>query len=136
MAYMRGEYYLWDDESGLHLWAARGYDYWDESGWHRDDDGQIYEGHLSNRENTASGVSIPQEVIDEYVVMRLAQLVYEGNLVQAIDRAITPRGYNGNIGGMMLEKNADKLKAALANVHLDSAPPYSWPQGETGGEAG
>ena len=78
MAYMRGDYYLWDDESGLHIWAHDGYDSWDKAGWHlreSDDDGEQYPvepTHLKDGINNASGVSIHQEIMDEYVMMRLA----------------------------------------------------------------
>ena len=91
MAYMRGDYYLWTDVSGLHLWAADGYDSWDESGWHRDDDGKDYpinDRHLENGQNTASGVSIHQEIMDEYVMMRLAELLESKQLDETLERTL------------------------------------------------
>src|SRR5689334_14266412 len=88
MAYMRGDYCLWDDESGLHIWAADGYDGWDESGWHRDAEGNIHSRHLRDGDNVASGVSIPQEIMDEYVMMRLAELLEAGHLEETLDRTL------------------------------------------------
>ena len=131
MAYMRGDYYLWADESGLHLWAHDGYDGWDEAGWHRLEAGEedvVKPTHLKDGENNASGVSIHQEVMDEYVMMRLAQMVYEGKVSTAIDRAIHPEGRGGNVGGMMLVANASALKQALSGLKLMPAPPYEWPE--------
>ncbi len=116
MSYMRGKYYIWTDTSGLHLWAYDGYDGWDEAGWHRVDDGEDYPiepTHLKDGQNNASGVSIHQDVMDEYVMMRLAQMVYEGTINAAIDRAIDPHGRGGNVGGMMLSANAHTVKRTL-----------------------
>ena len=129
MAYMRGDYYLWSDESSLHLWAYDGYDWWDEAGWHRMDDGKDYPVdpmHLKDGENNASGVSIHQDIMDEYVMMRLAQMVHEGTVNAAIDRATAPEGRGGNVGGMMLAANADTLKQALSGLTLHPTPPYEW----------
>lgn len=109
MAYMRGDYYLWDDESGLHIWALDGYDGWDESGWARDEDGRRH----PDCQN-ASGVSIPQSVADEYVVMRLAELVAEDRIFETIDRAV--RDQQGNFGCKALQRMADRLKEALEQV--------------------
>jgi len=33
MSYMRGEYYLHSDHENIYIWAADGYDHWDESIW-------------------------------------------------------------------------------------------------------
>ena len=129
MAYMRGDYYLWTDESGLHLWAHDGYDGWDEAGWHRVDADEVdvvRPTHLKNGENNASGVSIHQDIMDEYVMMRLAQMVYESTVNAAIDRATAPGGRGGNVGGMMLAANADTLKQALSGLTLHPTPPYEW----------
>lgn len=117
MSYMRGDHYLWTDEEGyLHIWAADGYDGWDDTIWHCEDDGSARASHAKDGRNIASGVCIRQEVIDEYVMMRLAQLIAEGRVDAAIDRA---NSRHGNYGGMVLAKNADRLKRALANVELD-----------------
>jgi hypothetical protein len=123
MAYMRGDYYLWHDQSGLHLWAYDGYDGWDVAGWHEQDEGVFAESHFENGVNKASGVSIHQEVMDEYVMMRLAQMVYEGVVDAAIDRCSDPEGRGGNFGGMMLRANAEKLKQALRGIEMSPPMP-------------
>lgn len=128
MAYMRGDYYLWTDGSGLHLWAADGYDGWDNAGWHcpdvdDDDNPVITPRHLQDGENTASGVSIHQKIMDEYVMMRLAEMIHEGSVPQAIERAIDSNLRGGNFGGRMLEKNAETLKAALAGLAMEKPEP-------------
>ena len=127
MAYMRGDYYLWDDVSGLHIWAADGYDGWDEAGWHLDCDNDgnesVTASHLKDGENTASGVSIHQDIMDEYVMMRLAELILEGKVEETIDRVMAPGGGSGNGGARVLSQNAEKLKAALRQIQLDRPPP-------------
>ena len=131
MAYMRGDYYLWTDISGLHIWAKDGYDNWDIAGWHEIDEtpeGEpiINPDHLVDGKNIASGVSIHQEIMDEYVMMRLAQMVYEGKVDAAIDRAVAQDGRGGNTGGMMLTANAEILKQALSGLTMRPTPPYDW----------
>jgi hypothetical protein len=111
MAYMRGDIYLWHDESGLHLWNADGNDGWDDSLWAcSEEDGSRHPGY-----ENASGVSIPQETMDEYVVMRLAELLEAGILEQTVDRAVM------NWGRASLERNAEALKAALRHAKLSTA---------------
>jgi hypothetical protein len=112
MAYMRGDYYLWSDGNNLHIWVADGYDGWDDAGWVFDKDGK----RSADRVN-ASGVSIPEKVMDAFVMMRLAQMIDKGLAGEAIDRAIGEHG--GNFGSAILAKNAEKLKAALAQIKLD-----------------
>lgn len=107
MAYMRGNYYLWSDGDNLHIWVADGYDGWDEAIWAVDDDGE----RRADRVN-ASGVSIPEKVMDAFVMMRLAQMIDAGLVDEAIDCAVGE--YGGNWGSTVLAKNAEKLKAALA----------------------
>jgi hypothetical protein len=114
MAYMRGNYYLWSDGDNLHIWVADGYDGWDEAIWAVDDNGE----RSANRVN-ASGVSIPEKVMDAFVMMRLTQMIDEGLVDEAIDR--TAGEYGGNFGSTMLAKNAEKLKAALAKIKLDKS---------------
>jgi hypothetical protein len=113
MAYMRGDYYLWSDGDNLHVWVANGYDGWDEAGWALDKDGK----RSADRMN-ASGVSIPEKVMDALVMMRLAQMIDEGLVGEAIDRAVGE--YGGNVGSTTLAKNAEQLKTALMQIKLDN----------------
>ena len=109
---MRGGYYLWSDGDNLHIWVADGYDSWDKAGWALDKDGKRSADRLN-----ASGVSIPAKVMDAFVMMRLAQMIEEGLVSEAIDRAVGE--YGGNFGSAMLAKKHPKLKAALTQIKLD-----------------
>ena len=104
MAYMRGSFYLWQDDVTIHLWSRNGYDGWDQSVWNETVDSTVAEA------NRASGVAIPPGVADEFVVMRIAQLIDEGKLSEAIDRAIHKWGGNG--GCRMLIHLKDRIKRA------------------------
>lgn len=101
MAYMRGQTYLWRDESHLHVWVADGYDEWDQSGW----------GEHAKDTGTASGVNLPMEVMDEYVVMRFAQLLQEGGADQTIARALAR--HEGNFGCAALKECAPAMQRVL-----------------------
>jgi hypothetical protein len=111
MSYMRGEQYLWSDGDRLHIWIAGGYDGWDEAGWACDADGK----RSAERKN-ASGVSIPISTADEFVVLRLAELIAEGKLEDTIDRAAAR--HRGNFGCTALSRNAEALKVALRGVRI------------------
>jgi hypothetical protein len=99
MSYMRGDRYLWCDGTHLHFWAADGSDGWAKSGW------------VEDRGEEASGVALPLEVVDELVVMRLAELVEAGAFAAAVERALSRHGGNG--GCVALEQYALALKEAL-----------------------
>lgn len=108
MAYLRGEHYLWTDgEDRLHVWVHDGGDYWEESGWACDLSGERKKGRQK-----ASGVSIPEKVMDEYVMMRLAQLMEMNAVSETIDRALR----HGNFGGAALTARAEAIKAALKGL--------------------
>jgi len=85
MAYMRGEIYIWANDTHIHFWACEGYDGWDKTGWH----------DSSMRAKAASGVALPHDVADEFVVMRLAQMLDEGCLTDAVARAVGKWRGNG-----------------------------------------
>jgi hypothetical protein len=106
MAFMRGRYYLWSDATHLHVWADDGYDQWDQSVWAAAIDG----GDLP-RESDPSGACVPIDVLDEFVVMRLAQMLDEGVTAPAIRRALLQ--HRGNGGCFALVAHAEKLLAAL-----------------------
>jgi hypothetical protein len=95
----------------VHIWAANGYDDWDVAGWACDEEGRRHPGR-----EEASGVGLPVHVMDEFVMMRLAEMIHEGLVDQAIDRA-------QKTGGRLLEKDAERLKAALHQVQLEDPDP-------------
>lgn len=110
MAYLRGDHYIWaDGDDRLHIWVHDGEDGWRET-WATDSDGSPIPG----REN-ASGVSIPEAIMDEYVVMRFAELIGSRAVEATIDRALR-FGKNGNFGSEALAARAGALKAAVENL--------------------
>lgn len=112
MPYILGRQYVWEDASHLHIWSAEGYDGWDESSWAKGFEPS------SDRRSAAfglpGGVSLRQKVADEYVVMRMAELVANGELGAVMDRALANHGENN--GCAALVKHASSLRAALAKV--------------------
>lgn len=118
MSYMRGNNYLWSDGEYMHLWLADGYDGWDESSWNTGANGEPRDFGLGE-DSKPSGIKIPEKILNEFVMMRLAEMLHEGVVAETIDRAIQ----HGNFGGMLLKKNAMKLKTALAQIKLDELGP-------------
>ncbi|MEA2722427.1 MAG: hypothetical protein QOH59_198 [Gemmatimonadales bacterium] len=112
MSYILGRQYVWIDASHLHIWSAEGYDGWDESSWAKGFEPP------SDRRSAAfglpGGVSLRQKVADEYVVMRMAELVATGELGAVMDRALANHGANS--GCQALIQHAPSLRAALGKV--------------------
>jgi hypothetical protein len=109
MSYMRGNFYLWRDGERLHLWAADGYDGWDDSIW-----AETLRVDCKTTDERASGVALPMDIVDELVAMRLAEMIDEKRFADAIDRAVA-RSF-GNGGCLSLAAKAADLKAALKNA--------------------
>ncbi len=112
MSYILGRQYVWTDATHVHIWSAEGYDGWDESSWV-----QGFEAP-SDRRSAAfghpSGVSVRQKVADEYVAMRMAELVAAGELGAAMDRALA--NHSENSGCQALVERAPSLRAALGQL--------------------
>ena len=109
---MLGRQYVWVDDTYIHIWSAEGYDGWDESSW-----AQGFEAPTDRRSaafGRPSGVSVRQKVADEYVAMRMAELVAAGEFSAAVDRAVEKHG--GNSGCRALVENAPSLRAALSQL--------------------
>ena len=70
MSYMRGKYYVWTGSDGVHLWAFDGEDGWKDCGW-----AESVKDWKPKRGQKPSGVRIPEPILDEFVVMRFAELV-------------------------------------------------------------
>lgn len=110
MSYMLGRQYVWVDATHVHIWSAEGFDGWDESSWV-----QGFEAPTDRRSaafGRPSGVSVRQKVADEYVAMRMAELVATGELTAAMDRALASHG--GNSGCEALIELAPSIRAALS----------------------
>ncbi|MBM4297797.1 MAG: hypothetical protein FJ143_08660 [Deltaproteobacteria bacterium] len=97
MSYMRGDTYIWSDGTHVHFWARDGYDEWDQAGWHD-----------PNSTGNPSGVALPQAIADEYVVMRMAEMIDEGCVTVAIEHALEK--FRGNGGCIALANHADLLR--------------------------
>ena len=111
MSYMRFPTYIWHDHERVHFWIPDGADEWEESGW----------GHAM-RESTdlesatdarPGGVGVPQDVVDAFVMMRVAELVRDGLVDTAIDRALAQAG---NFGSLALVERADAIRQALTGI--------------------
>lgn len=108
MSYLRGDNYIWTDgDDRLHIWASDGADGSSESVWAVDATGQ----RRAARKN-AGGVAIPNSVMDEYVMMRLAQLIESGAVHNTIERAVR----QGNFGGTALTARAEAIRNALREL--------------------
>ena len=105
MSYLRGKTYIWSDGERFHVWVADGEDSWNESVW--------AEGNNKDGEVCPGGVSILEHSLDEFTVMRFAELIDNGLLDSAIDRALN--NWKGNFGCMALERNAVTIKSAFKN---------------------
>ena len=118
MSYMRGDNYIWHDGENLHIWVADGQDGWDQSVWHTGVTGkEPSDEEESNSGVKASGVMISESVLDEFVVMRLAQMIEERKAPEAINRAISK--WSGNGGCVALNNYAARLEAVLAKLEDD-----------------
>mgnify|MGYP001607368850 CR=1 FL=1 len=95
MAYIRGPIYIWPSQAHTHFWSAAGADGWRESGW-----GTEYEAQAADA-NGPAGVRISQSEVDEFVVMRFAELLDERALRATVDRAITNSGDNGGCAALV-----------------------------------
>src|SRR5947209_19424066 len=103
MSYIRGDTYIWHDGENVHLWSADGKDGWDQSVWYTGITGkEPSDEEESDPDVKASGVMIPESVVDEFVVMRLAEMIQERKAREAVKRAISK--WSGNGGGLALDK--------------------------------
>lgn len=110
MSYMLGRQYVWEDTTYVHIWSAEGYDGWDESSWAKG-----FEGPTDRRSaafGLPSGVAVRQKVADEYVAMRVAELVATGEFGAVMDRALANHGANS--GCEALVQQAPSLRVALS----------------------
>ena len=102
VAYLRGDTYIWSSGDRLHVWVHDGDDGWAESGW------------AESRLSGASGVAVPQPLIDEFVVMRFAELLRQGLMAATIERALV--AHRGNVGCAELAATHEQLVAAITRT--------------------
>ena len=115
MSYSRGANYIWSGTDGrVHLWIADGEDNWAECGWNE-----------GNPHPRPGGVSVAQDVMDEYVVMRFAELLRARQVGPTVDRAVAKYAGNGGCGA--LGEVRDDLKRMVVSVVSAGAPPSGAP---------
>lgn len=113
MSYFRGRNYVWSDDASVHFWCATGDDGWDESGW-----AMSYPARQPSMPEAGgdwpSGVGVPQDIADDYVMLRLAELVESRCALTVMARALE-RG-RGNGGALALTELYLALETALRHV--------------------
>ena len=112
MSYLRGKYYVWSGSDGVHLWAFDGEDGWKDTGW-----GVAVKEWKTKRGQGPSGVCLPEPVLDEFVVMRLAELVDEGKVSGTIRRAL--KKWAGNGGALSLAYHAEAIIRRIGSMKPD-----------------
>jgi len=98
MSYFRGDPYIWSDGERLHLWTASSY-------------------VPFNDEAYAAGVQIPEATMDQFAVMRFAELLELGIAGKTIAEALG----NTNFGGDCLRRHAATLQALITAFESDRA---------------
>ena len=98
MAYLRGDYYIWGDGENIHIGIKE-----EASG-----------GAEGGPDYGYSGLFLPYEALDEYVVMRFAEMLHEGHVEPAIERAIG----HGNFGSVILEENVEDIRQAISRIKI------------------
>lgn len=125
MAYIKGDEYIWTgvaaDEEGneseyAHFWTALNRE--DVSDWGR----RYFD---ENGDDMAGGVAFSQEVIDQFVMMRFAEIVRNGNAEEVIERAAQV----DNFGAMCLRNNRTQIIESVRQMRLESVPERWWESG-------
>lgn len=98
MAYLRGDYYIWGDGENIHIGVKE----------------EAVGGAEGGPEYGYGGVYLPYDVLDEYVVMRFAELLHEARIEPTIERAMR----RGNFGGVILEENVEEIRQAVSRVKI------------------
>jgi hypothetical protein len=109
VSYLRGKHYIWSGSDGVHLWAADGEDSWKDSVW-----AESVKKWKLKRGQKPSGVRLPESTLDEFVVMRFAELIDEKKLGSTIRRVIKSKP--GNIGEASLRLHAKELLRRLRTL--------------------
>ena len=104
MAYFRGDIYVFDTGDAFHLWRRERYSSHAESVW------------AENDPESTSGVQIPVETMDRFVLMRLAELVAEKKAVALLDTFCRELAGGGNCGEVQLLGNEAVVRAALVDL--------------------
>lgn len=98
MSYFRGDPYIWSDGERLHLWTTAADD-------------------TLNHDAYAAGVEIPEATMDQFAVMRFAELLEMSTAGKTIAEALE----NTNFGGDCLRRHAATLQALITAFESDRA---------------
>jgi hypothetical protein len=98
MSYFRGDPYIWSDRERLHLWTIAADD-------------------TLGHDAYAAGVEIPEATMDQFAVMRFAELLELGIARKTIAEALD----NTNFGGDCLRRHAGTLQALITAFESDRA---------------
>lgn len=121
MAYTRGEVYIFATERHFHLWAANGADGWEESVW-----ASGYPAtDVVDGADRPSGVAIPADVLDDFVVMRFAELYSDGTVSSKIERSMQRYAGNGGCGALVEHGHTLLAAIAMAAVRQDGSAQLS-----------
>ena len=112
MSYLRGKYYFWKGSDGVHLWAFDGEDGWKDSVW-----AEAFKNSKRVRKQKPAGVCLPEPILDEFVVMRFAELIDERKLIATCRRAL--KKWRGNGGAISLSSHAKQIVAQMSSVKPD-----------------
>jgi hypothetical protein len=97
MAYFRGDTYIFDTGDHCHFW-------WDGEYVGNDDT------------DRRSGVMIATDIVDRFVLQRLAELLVDKRAVAMLDQHLAAVGGGGNCGDIQLLGNAAVLRSALQDL--------------------
>ena len=92
MSYFRGDHYVWSDGDCLHLWTEAPYG--------------------PANDHYAAGVSMPETLMDQFAVMRFAELVASGRADAAIADALQVMHF----GGDALRARVDDIRRLVATL--------------------
>ena len=99
MSYTKGSTYIWSDGEQLHLWADQGLDHWQSMEQYAD-------------KPNASGVQIPEDIADQFAVMRFAELLKLRRASTTVERSLAQ--WAGNFGCVALEELAPSIREFCA----------------------
>lgn len=103
MAYFRGDHYVFDDGEHVCWWARGRYDAHREWGARLTDEG-------------SSGVRVPSDLMDRFVLMRLAEMLVERSAGALLDEMVLDASETGNTGMIQLLGNLELMRSSIGDL--------------------
>lgn len=103
MAYFRGDHYVFDDGDHVCWWVRGRYDahrHWGES--------------LGRDGST--GVQVPCDLMDRFVLMRFAEMLVDGSAGALLDEMSIEVSKTGNSGHVQLLGNLDLIRSSIGEL--------------------